>query len=143
MGGGVNLSHIANTSFRGVYSRYSGAYGGVLYVNTSSSTSFIMTRCLFISCVGAYYGGVLYLGSVPYSIMITQCRFENNTASSSSYYGADIYASSSSCGLSTTTVTESCSSSPGTTVYCSSTSISVLVASCGDEIVCCFVLFSL
>jgi hypothetical protein len=135
IGGSLSESHITNTTFRNISAGYSNTYGGVLYVNTSDYNNITCERCIFASCTGAYYGGVLYLDSSPY-IIISRCRFENNTAT---YHGYDIYSSSSSSCFSTSTPlpTESCTTATqATSVLCYTTSKSVSFSDCSkDEIV--------
>jgi hypothetical protein len=134
IGGSLYKSHIINTTFRTISAGYNSTYGGVLYVNTSGYSNITCERCIFASCTRAYYGGVLFLDSSSPYIIITRCRFENNTAKN---YGYDVYSSSSSCF--STTPTQSCTTSTqATSVICDYSSKSVSFSTCTQDIIVSF-----
>jgi hypothetical protein len=134
IGGSLYKSHLTNTTFRNITAKYTNTQGGVLYVNTLDYGNITCERCIFVSCT-AYYGGVFCLNSSSPYIIISRCRFENNTAT---FPGYDIYCNVSSCFSTSSTVpTGSCTTSADeTSVFCYDASKSVSFSACSeDEIV--------
>jgi hypothetical protein len=120
-----------NSTFKNISDPAKYTDGGVLYLNSNNCINFTIERCFFISCSGSY-GGALYLNSTSFScsVIINHCRFENNSA----ILGIDIYSFSSSCFL-LNEITESCSSSPGAGIACSSFIVARINTLCEERIV--------
>jgi hypothetical protein len=106
-------------------------------MNTSSYSNFTLERCIFTSCTGASYGGVLCLDYSSAFVIITSCRFENNSASS---YGFDIYTDTYSCFSGYTPINSCTTSAVSQSVYCSEYK-SILPSPCNEKIVCYCLLF--
>jgi hypothetical protein len=86
-------SHITNNTFQNIRSGYIETAGGVLYISVSSEIMISVERCLFSSCSGAMYGGAVFINYTSSSVLLSMCRFINNTGT----YGNDIYLSSEDC----------------------------------------------
>jgi hypothetical protein len=134
-----NLSHstITNSTFTRITALYENTYGGVLLVSTPDYSTFTIHRCVFTQC-SAYYGGALYFySSTPY-ILITNTRFEDNSAT---LYGDDIYVNTSPCLLGFSggegSLDGTCSTTQGgDRVNCQYTTMEYLLNDCTTETVC-------
>jgi hypothetical protein len=131
VGGSFYPSHITNTTFYNISTKFDSTYGNIIYMNALSYRNFTMERCIFSLCLGAYYGGVLFLSSSSPSVIIISCRFQDNSAS----YGSDIFSESSSCFSGYTPINSCTSSTTSKSVYCNEYK-SVLPSPCDVKIVC-------
>jgi hypothetical protein len=132
--GGLSPSTITNSTFTEI-AKLSNPNGSVVNIYVKNCLDFTINRCVFVKCA-SIKGGALYIeSSCPY-ILITNTRFEDNSAGS----GDDIYADSSACFLGTSggdhSLDGTCSTTTGgDRVRCNNTARGYLLNDCQKEIV--------